>query len=422
MSRRSTPWRGARLDVLRAPRCPARGSLAPLSAALLATALLLAPGRASAEPDPEPPSQPAQTALQQAPVIPPLPPPRAASPWPELAAVFPGVLLHGSGTWLQGRTLTSQRLLALEGVGLLGTFASGFVLFQTGAARNLVGPTALVAVAGVTTFGLSFLANLYATWAPREGFGEPRRRLPLLESALGYTYVYDPQFAFRHFVTTRLDARLDAWHLSLGTAHAPDQDNQRYELAAGFRLWDAMGDIESPLRAFSPSDVARGSPRDGSYLEPRAGFSEHRYDGSGFFTRVLELELEGRVDLQRLLPDVRGAFFQLGAGVGQQWFVFDLPGVSATDTSSLLLAHAGFGMYLGQRSGGLGGELELYYDHRHDGFAGGLRARGLGSGVAGHFGVRSQYALSPRWGLRAEAQAGSAWVINLAATLNVGQR
>ena len=138
--------------------------------------------------------------------------------------------------------------------------------------------------------------------------------------------------------------------------------------------------------------------------------------------RVLELELEGRVDLQRLLPDVRGAFFQLGAGVGQQWFVFDLPGVSATDTSSLLLAHAGFGMYLGQRSGGLGGELELYYDHRHDGFAGGLRARGLGSGVAGHFGVRSQYALSSRWGLRAEAQAGSAWVINLAATLNVGQR
>lgn len=328
--------------------------------------------------------------------------------------MLPGVLLHGSGTWLQGRTLTSQRLLALEGAGLLATFTSGFVLFQTGAARNVVGPTALLAVAGVTTFGLSFLANLYATWAPPEGFGEPRRQLSLLESALGYTYVYDPQFAFRHFVTTRLDARLGAWHLALGTAHAPARDNQRVELAAGYRLWDATGDLESALRL--------GSRRDGSYLEPRVGFSEHRYDGSGFFTRVLEVELEGRVDVQRLLPDVRGAFFQVGAGFAEQWFVFDLPGVSASDTSSLLLAHAGFGMYLGQPSRGQGGELELFYDHRHDGFAGGLRSRGLGSGVAGHFGVRSQYFLSPSWGLRAELQAGSAWVVNLAATLRVGQR
>lgn len=342
------------------------------------------------------------------------PEPRAAAPWPELAAVIPGVLLHGSGTWLQGRTVTSQRLLALEGAGLLATFVSGFVLFQTGAARDVVGPTALLAVAGVTTFGLSFLANLYATWAPSEGLGAPRTRLPVLESALGYTYVYDPQFAFRHFVTTRLDARLDAWHLAVGTAHAPDQDNQRLELAAGYRLWDATGDIESPLQL--------GSRRDGSYLEPRVGYSEHRYDGSGFFTRVLEVELEGRLDVRRLLPDVRGAFFQLGAGFGEQWFVFDLPGVSATDTSSLLLAHAGFGMYLRQPSQGAGGELELYYDHRHDGFAGGLRSRGLGSGVAGHFGLRSQYAFSPSWGLRAELQAGSAWVVNLSATLSVGQR
>jgi hypothetical protein len=403
---------GREVVVTRVNSSPSRGSRTALTAGLVGIVLLLLPQQASAQvssssaPAPNPPPVPA------------VPEPRAPSPWPELAALVPGVLLHGSGTWLQGRTLTSQRLLALEGVGLLGTFSSGFVLFQTGAARNLVGPTALVAVAGVTTFGLSFLANLYATWAPREGFGEPRHRLPLLESALGYTYVYDPQFAFRHFLTTRLDARVQAWHLWLGTAHAPDQDNQRIELGAGFRAWDAVGDIDSVLRL----DSQREPRRDGSYVEPRVGFSEHRYDASGFHTRVLELEVESRVDVQRLLPDVRGAFFQLGAGVAQQWFIFDLPGVSASDTSSLLLAHAGMGLYLGQRAGALGGELELYYDHRHDGFAGGLRARGLGSGVAGHFGLRSRYALDREWGLRAELQAGSAWVVSLAATLEVGQR
>jgi hypothetical protein len=320
--------------------------------------------------------------------------------------VFPGVLLHGSGTWLQGRTHTTERLLQAEGAGLLATFLSGAVLFRTGAARNLVGPAALLAVAGVGTFGLSLLTSLYATWAPRSGWGEVRPRRALLESAFGYTYVEDPQFAFHHFLTTRLDARLGqapGLHLSLATAHAPDQGNQRYELGSGLRLLE-----QRPSPELAP---------DGSYLEPRLGFTEHRFDRDGFVTRVLEVGLEARLDSSRLLSDVHGAFFQLGAGWGEQWFVFDLPGVDALNATSLLLAHLGFGVYL-ERAG----ELELYYDHRHDGFAGGLKALGLGSGVPGHFGLRAQYAFSPDWGLRAEAQVGSAWVLGLSALLSVGER
>ena len=330
--------------------------------------------------------------------------PRAPAPWPQLAAVFPGVILHGSGTWLQGRTETSERLLLAEGSGLLATFAAAAVLFRTGAARNLVGPTALLAVAGVGTFGLSLLGSWYATWAPREGWGEASQRRALLESALGYTYVDDPQFAFHHFVTARLEARLGAQpalHLRLDTAHAPDQQNQRYELLSGLRLLEQR---PAPERA-----------RDGTYLEPQIGYIEHRYDDSGFVTRVFELQLEARLDSARLLPDVQGAFFQLGAGWAEQWFAFDLPGVRALNTSSLLLAHAGFGIYLPHAS-----ELELYYDHRHDGFAGGLKANGLGSGVAGHFGLRGEYALSEAWGLRAEAQLGSAWVLGLSGVLRLG--
>ena len=318
--------------------------------------------------------------------------------------MFPGVLLHGSGTWLQGRTETSERLLLAEGSGLLATFAAGAVLFRTGAARNLVGPTALLAVAGVSTFGLSLLSSLYATWAPRDGWGEASRRRALLESALGYTYVGDPQFAFRHFLTTRLETRLGAQpalHLRLDTAYAPDQQNQHYELLSGLRLLE-----QSP---------AKESARDGTYLEPQLGYVEHRFDDSGFVTRVFELQIEARLDSARLLPDVRGAFFQLGAGWAEQWFVFDAPGVSALNTSSLLLAHAGFGLYLPRAS-----ELELYYDHRHDGFAGGLKANGLGSGVIGHFGLRGEYALSEAWGLRAEGQLGSAWVLGLAGVLRLG--
>jgi hypothetical protein len=126
--------------------------------------------------------------------------------------------------------------------------------------------------------------------------------------------------------------------------------------------------------------------------------------------------LDGRLDLQRYLPDVRGAFLQLGAGLAKQWLLFDAPGVNDSDDTSLLLGHFGFGVYVGQRARASGAELELYYDHRHDGFAGGLKMAGLGSGVAGHFGVRADYDFAPSWGLSFVSEVGSAWTLGLNAT------
>jgi hypothetical protein len=333
---------------------------------------------------------------------PPTPPkPRAPSPLPEIAAVFPGFILHGSGAGLQHRNQTAQRLLLLEGASILATLTSGVVLFTTGAARDVVGPTALLAVAGVGTFSLSFFANVYAAWAPADGLGEALQRLPLLESSAGYLYVYDPQFEYRHFVTAQLSGRVDGWHLSAGTAVAPGQGNGRLELGAGYRLLGPRGDGSEPARG-------------GSYLEPRLGFSDHEFERDGFSSRVIELALEGRLDVDEYLPDVRGAFFQAEAGWAKQVFHHDLPGPNPATWTSLLLAHLGFGMYLGNRNDDRrGGELQVYYDHRHDGFAGGLKANGLGSGVAGHFGVLANYQLSPAWGARLRAEVGSAYTLAL---------
>jgi hypothetical protein len=340
---------------------------------------------------------------------PPVPPPpvpappvaRAPSPLPQIAAVFPGILLHGSGVWLQGRNQTAQRLALLEGAAVLTTFASGLVLVQTGAARDVVGPTALAAVAGVGTFGVSFLANVYAAWAPRDGWGQPLRRSALLESSAGYLYVYDPQFEYRHFATVQVVARPLAWRLAANAAVAPGQDNQRIELAAGYRVLGVRGRGEALAS-------------DGSYLEPRLGFSEHRFDRDGFSVRVIELAIEGRLDADRYLPDVRGAFFQGEAGYAQQVFQHDVPGPNPTTWTSLLLAHVGFGMYLGNRADRqTGGEVQIYYNHRHDGFAGGLKVNGLGSGPAGHFGILGSYQLSPEWGVRLRTEAGSAYTLGL---------
>ncbi len=367
--------------------------------ARLVALLIVASGAGSAKA--EEPSEPERSAPPPPAPVPPRPEPRAPSPLPELASIFPGFILHGSGVWLQHRNQTAQRLLMLEGASVLATFTGGLVLFTTGAARDLVGPTALVAVAGVGTFAVSFLANVYATLAPPEGLGEPLGQLPLIDASAGYLYVYDPQFAYRHFATSRTSAFLAEWHVLADVAVALDHDNQRLQLGAGYRLLGAGGPGASPAG-------------DGSYLEPRAAVTLHRFEGDGFNSRIIELALEGRLDVERYLPDVRGAFFQGEAGWASQVFVNHIPGPNPTTSTSLLLAHVGFGMYLGNRGDRrTGGEAELYYDHRHDGYAGGLKVNGLGSGVAGHLGVRGSYQLTSRWGLRARAEAGSAYLLGL---------
>jgi hypothetical protein len=76
-----------------------------------------------------------------------------------------------------------------------------------------------------------------------------------------------------------------------------------------------------------------------------------------------------------------------------------------------LLASFGFGMYLDHR----GSELLLYYDHRHDDYAAGLKITGLGSGVAGHFGTASRVYFDDSWGVGLDAQIGSAAVVSLSA-------
>lgn len=328
----------------------------------------------------------------------------APAPLPQIAAVVPGFLVHGSGTFLQGRARTTERFLLLEGASIGLTLIGGYALFRTGAARNVVGPAALTAISGVSLFFSSFLANVYAVTAPREGLGAARTELPLLDTSLGYLFVRDPQFSFNHFATAALDARIAAWHVFADTAVAPRQGNARYRLGAGYRF-------------FGPRGPNAAEASDGSYLELLAAFGDHHFDRDGFTSRVLEAAVDARVDSQRYFPDVHGAFFSLAAGYARQWLVFDLPGPGLTTPTSLLLARFGFGFYVASAAPGApSGEVEIYYDHRHDGFAAGLKMPGLGSGAAGHLGLRAAYPVSPAWSLSAVTEVGSAWTLGLSAS------
>jgi len=331
-------------------------------------------------------------------------PPLAEPPWPQLASVLPGLFLHGSGTFLQGRPRTTERLLLLEGVGLLAIALGGIVIYQTGAARDVAGPATLLIAAGTGTFGSSFFASVYATAAPPDGWGEPRRRLPQLVSGVGYSYVADAQFDNHHFMTAQVDGRLEGWHLGVDTTISPSPGYQQLSARAGYRLLGPR---------------PRASAPDGSYLEPQVAFTSEQLDGYGFETRTLTAQVEGRLDAQRLLPDVRGAFFQAAVGLARQWIEFDVPGTHVIESSGILVLHSGFGMYVGARApaglapaGALpGGELELYYDHRRDGLVGGIKTLGPSSGFVGHVGLRGEYYLSSAWGLSALIERGSTWVL-----------
>ena len=340
----------------------------------------------------------------------PPPEPRAPSPWPELAALVPGVVVHGSGTWLQGRRVTTERLLLLEAAGVLAILAGGLVVYETGAARDVAGPATLLIAAGTGALSSSLLASLYATWAPRSGWAEPLGRLPRLVSALGYTFADDPAFADHHFLTTELEGRLGAWALAVDALVSPSPGRERLAARAGYRLFGAR---EGSARA-----------RDGSYLEPHIGLASERFDHYGFLTSSLELAVDGRLDAERLLPDVRGAFFQGTVGWSPQWTEFDVPGVNVTDASSLLLVHSGFGVYVGPgadpASGAARGELELYYDHRRDGLAGGMKTLGPSSGFAGHVGLRGEYFATESWGMRGRVELGSTWVLGSSIVFRAG--
>jgi hypothetical protein len=59
------------------------------------------------------------------------------------------------------------------------------------------------------------------------------------------------------------------------------------------------------------------------------------------------------------------------------------------------------------------GEVQIYYDHRHDEVVGGL---GLGStfdGPYGHFGAQASYWLTDRWGVEAQLEVGSVYTTRL---------
>ncbi len=324
------------------------------------------------------------------------------------AALGPGALVHGAGHYAAGDPKTGKRLLVAEGVGLGMVVASGTGLALTGASRYFVAPLALTGIAGFAVFGASWLADAHGVATDRGGAGTPLDAVPVIESEVGHRYVYDPQFRYRQFLVEGFDLRLSKLRLSPSGWFALDDDNARLRLEAAWRL--------------TGPTPQRPTPGDASFIDVEAAGTHHRYDSDGFRRATAEVSVLGRYDLRRFDPALAGSFAELGAGFGLSQVSYRIDGMKLdSELEDLLLARFAFGFWLGDPTR-RGSEVRLYYDHRHDDYAAGLIVTGLGSGVAGHFGLDARTWLSERWGIRADAQVGAAWLAGLSLLYRVGTK
>ena len=314
------------------------------------------------------------------------------------AAIVPGALVHGTGHLVLGETDTALRLLAAQGAGLVLMVGGIGLIAVTGASPTVISPLIGTVITGTGLFGVSALADLYGTLAPAGGFGTAPTRAPRLTAAVGYAYVQNPVFAYRHFTTASAAARYHRFAAQPSLWLAANDDNWRTTIPLQYRLIGPHADADT---------------HGGDLLQFTLAASHHRYGTEGFSQTLGELSATGRIDLHPYGRTLQGSYAELTLGAAYGANHYDQ---LATESTSLILGGFAFGMYLGRGAG----EARLYYDHRHDDYAAGLKSIGLGSGVPGHFGASIHTTLYGPWGLDAGYEIGSAHVARAALTYRYG--
>jgi hypothetical protein len=314
------------------------------------------------------------------------------------ASVVPGVLVHGMGHYVAGESTTGTRLLIAEGAGFGLILGGGSVIIATGASRYVTGPAAATVMLGVGLFGTSFFADVYGSASPDPGAANGRARPPpWMETDLGYRHIGDPIFEYEHFLVERVSMMTGPLRLTPSAWISTDWDNARYRVEGAYRVLGA-----------TPSADRR--PVTNDHLDAVLGLVQHRYVTERFKRSTMELAVDTRFDLGHVGRTLSGAFVEAGVGYAFGRIDYDIEGIEVpADFDDLLLGRLGFGaVFRGMAKPG--SEARIYYDHRHDDFAGGLLLEGIPSGVAGHFGAEARWFFTPRVGLAAQAEVGSAFV------------
>ncbi|MFN0253158.1 MAG: hypothetical protein ACKV2T_40165 [Kofleriaceae bacterium] len=304
-----------------------------------------------------------------------------------IAASPAGFLARGVGSFLTNDSRTAKRLAKLAGIGMGLVIAGGVPAGVSGGNPYLLIPFVPMMIAGTGMFMQTWAADIFNA-AGVDEIGQPRARTPWALEA-GVLWTHD---AYRDRVLFRGAARVASGRLEFGATAYVNDTQQTYlggDLSIGVRLLGCEANgwwID-----------------DGSYLLVR-GIARLRDDNEdNVQVTTGELELAGRLDLYRVANVLDGSFAEMALGGGMERAVF----AREDEKGGLLLGRFGYGVYLGRR-----GEAQLFYDHRRDGFAGGIAAY-RAAGFMGSVGAIVDLRLAGRWAMRAELEIGSAWVSSL---------
>ena len=325
--------------------------------------------------------------------------PRAKT-WQRVAGTFVaaspvGFLVRGIGSWFVDDARTGKRLAKLGAIGFGLMLAGGLPTGLAGGNPYILIPFVPMLVLGTGMFVQTWAADIFNT-AGVDRIGQPRARVPwAIEGGVVYT-----RDAYRDRVLFRAAARVASGRLELGaTAYVQRTEEYRAgDLAIGIRLLGA--------------EAHGGLVDDGSSLRVRGVARLRDDEADRVQVATGEVEIAGRLDLFRVANVLDGSFAELAIGGGVERAAFAM----ASEKGGLLLGRFAYGVYLGQR-----GEAQLFYDHRRDGFAGGIAAY-RAAGFVGSVGATADVRVSGRWGVHAELEVGSAWVTSLGLRYQGGPR
>jgi hypothetical protein len=302
------------------------------------------------------------------------------------AAVFPGILLRGTGSYLVHDKPTARRLLVTAGIGAGAVLIGGLATGSTGGSPYVLVPFVPMLVAGTGVVLHTWFADIYR--AAGADTGRPRARTPW-SVELATTYTHD---AYRDRVLFRGAGRFA---------------RDRFEVGVGGYV-DAKGaakasDLDMIVRILG-ADPTGGVIEDGTWLGIRATGRWRKDDDDRVSVLTGEAELMGRLDMDRISSTLHGSFAELSTGLGIERAKF---GGGATEAGGLLLGRFAWGWYVCER-----GEFKLFYDHRRDSLAGGIAA-GRAAGFVGSVGAATELRITGPWAVRGELEIGSAWVATI---------
>ncbi len=302
------------------------------------------------------------------------------------AALGPGLLFRGVGSYVVGEKRAAKRLAITGGIGLASLIAGGVTIIASGASENTVAAIPLVLFGAGVIFPTWFAdIAVAAGLSPDGGLA---KAAPPWSIELGTLWLNDP---FRSRGLGTLAVQVELGRVGIGATALLDTEGAQDTEA-----------LESRFRVFGPAPSgALLTSGHSDRLHVAAAVRRHRDDPDDVTLQTAELDLRGRLELVHLDRALTRQFIDgnLGVGIERAGYPRD-----EHDLSSILLAGFAYGVYVGR-----GSELAVYYDHRRDSMAGGIAAS-RAAGFVGSIGGRLLARLDSHWAVRGEVQVGNGWL------------